>query len=76
VNKLVILPIDAPKIEEIESAIIIVRGVTMLINAPTRKPMKRREYIQKIEDGMTRIWMTIMWRIGLLKMEVMIESLS
>jgi hypothetical protein len=70
------LPIDAPKIEEIESAIIVVRGVTMLINAPTRKPKKRREYIQKIEDGMTRIWMTILWRIGLLKMEVMIESLS
>jgi hypothetical protein len=64
------------KSEETESAIIVVRGVTMLINAPTRKPKKRREYIQKIEDGMTRIWMTIMWRIGLLKMEVMIESLS
>jgi hypothetical protein len=27
------------------------RGVTMLINAPTRKPKKRSEYIQKIEDG-------------------------
>jgi hypothetical protein len=40
-----------PKTEEIESAIIVVRGVTMLINAPTRKPRKRREYIQKIEDG-------------------------
>jgi hypothetical protein len=48
---LVILPIDAPKTEEIESAIIVVRGVTMLINALTRKPRKRREYIQKIEDG-------------------------
>jgi hypothetical protein len=39
------------KFEETESAIIVVRGVTMLINAPTRKPKKRREYIQKIEDG-------------------------
>jgi hypothetical protein len=28
-----------------------VRGVIKLINAPTRKPKKRREYIQKIEDG-------------------------
>jgi hypothetical protein len=48
---LVIFPIDARKIEEIESAIIVVGGVTMLINAPTKKPKKRREYIHKIEDG-------------------------
>jgi hypothetical protein len=39
------------KSEETESAINVMRGVTMLINAPTRKPKKRREYIQKIEDG-------------------------
>jgi hypothetical protein len=50
VNNLVILPINAPKTEVIESAIIVVRGVTMLINAPTIKPKKRREYIQKIDD--------------------------
>jgi hypothetical protein len=51
VDILVILPIDALKTEEIKSAIIVVRGVTMLINAPTSKPKKRREYIQKIDDG-------------------------
>jgi hypothetical protein len=48
-DRLVILPIDAPRTKEIECAIIVVRGVTMLINAPTSKPKKRREYIQKIE---------------------------
>jgi hypothetical protein len=48
---LVILPINAPKIEEIESAIIVVRGATMLINAPTSKPKKRREYFPQIENG-------------------------
>jgi hypothetical protein len=53
-----ILPIDAPKTEEIESAITIERRVTLLINAPTllidastSKPRKRRKYIQRIEDG-------------------------
>jgi hypothetical protein len=40
-----------PKTEEIKSAIIVVRGATMLINAPTSKPKKRREYIPKIGDG-------------------------
>jgi hypothetical protein len=29
-----------------------------------------------LEMDMTRIWMTIMWRIGFPKIEVMIESLS
>jgi hypothetical protein len=45
VDMLFILPINSPKTEEIKSAIIVVRGVTMLINAPTRKLKKRREYI-------------------------------
>jgi hypothetical protein len=39
------------KSKETESAIIIVRGITIVISAPTKKPKKRREYIQKIEDG-------------------------
>jgi hypothetical protein len=39
------------KSEEIESAIIVERRVTMLVNASTSKPKKRREYIQKIEDA-------------------------
>jgi hypothetical protein len=42
---------DAPKSEEIENAIIVERRVTILINAPISKPKKRRECIQKIEDG-------------------------
>jgi hypothetical protein len=57
VDRLVIMPIDAPKFEEIESAIIMERRATMLINAPTllinaptRKPKERRECIRKIED--------------------------
>jgi hypothetical protein len=52
---LAILPIDAPKTKEIESATIVERRVTMLIDAPTLlvdastdKPMKRRK---NIEDG-------------------------
>jgi hypothetical protein len=40
-----------PKSEEIEGGIIIERRLTMLINAPISKPKKRREYIQKVEDG-------------------------
>jgi hypothetical protein len=51
VDRLVIFPMDAPKSEEIENAIIVERRVTILINAPTSKPKKRRECIQKIEDG-------------------------
>jgi hypothetical protein len=52
VERLDILPIDAPKTKEIESAIIAERRVTMPINAPTllvdastSKPRKRRKYI-------------------------------
>jgi hypothetical protein len=55
VQRLAILPIDAPKTKEIESATIVERRVTMLIDAPTLlvdastdKPMKRRK---NIEDG-------------------------
>jgi hypothetical protein len=39
------------KSKETKSVINVMRGVTMLFNAPTRKPKKRREYIQKIKDG-------------------------
>jgi hypothetical protein len=58
VERLAILPIYAPKTKEIESATIVERGVTMLINAPTlvidlssSRPRKRKKYIQKIKDG-------------------------
>jgi hypothetical protein len=58
VERLAILPIDAPKTKEIESATIVERRVTMLIDAPTliidlssSKPSKRRKCIWKIEDG-------------------------
>jgi hypothetical protein len=69
-DRLLILPINAPKTEEIESAIMIVRGVTMLINAPTNKPKKKREYIKKIEDGYdpdlddyyVEVWFTQRWK--------------
>jgi hypothetical protein len=57
VERLGILPIDVPKTMEIESAITSERRVTMLVSAPTLlvdastdKPRKRRKYIQKIED--------------------------
>jgi hypothetical protein len=58
VERLAILPIDAPKTKEIESAIIVERGVTILIDAPTlvvdlssSRPRKMRKCIRKIEDG-------------------------
>jgi hypothetical protein len=58
VERLAIFPIDAPKTKEIESATIVERMVTMIIDAPTLvvdlsslKPRKRRWYIQKIKDG-------------------------
>jgi hypothetical protein len=51
-ERLAILPIDAPKTKEIGSAITTERRVTMLIdaptlliNAPTCKQKERREYI-------------------------------
>jgi hypothetical protein len=57
VERLAILPIDDPKTKEIESAITAERRVIMPVNAPTllidastSKPRKRRKYIQKIED--------------------------
>jgi hypothetical protein len=58
VERLTILPIDAPKTKEIESATIVERKVTMLIDASTlaidlssSRPRKRRKCIRKIEDG-------------------------
>jgi hypothetical protein len=58
VERLVILPIDAPKTKEIKSATIVERRVTMLIDAPTlvvnlssSRLRKRRKCIPKIEDG-------------------------
>jgi hypothetical protein len=52
------LPIDAPKIKEIENATIVERRVSILIDALTlvvnlssSRPRKRRKCIQKIEDG-------------------------
>jgi hypothetical protein len=55
---LAILPIDAQKTKEIESAITAERRITMLIDAPTlvvdlssSRPRKRRKCIRKIEDG-------------------------
>jgi hypothetical protein len=58
VERLAIFPIDAPKTKEIESATIVERMVTMIIDAPTLvvdlsslKPRRRRWYIQKIKDG-------------------------
>jgi hypothetical protein len=55
---LAILPIDAPKTKEIESATIVERGVTILIDAPTlvvdlssSRLRKMRKCIRKIEDG-------------------------
>jgi hypothetical protein len=57
VERLAIWPIDAPKTKEIKSAINAERRVIMPINAPTllvdastSKPRKRRKYIRKIED--------------------------
>jgi hypothetical protein len=58
VERLAMLPIYAPKTKEMESATIVERGVTMLIDAPTLvidrssgRPRKRRKCIWKIEDG-------------------------
>jgi hypothetical protein len=52
------LPIDAPKIKEIENATIVERRVSILIDALTlvvnlssSRPRKRRKCIRKIEDG-------------------------
>jgi hypothetical protein len=50
VERLAILPLDAPKNTKIKSAITAHRRVIMPINATTSKPRKRRKYIQKIED--------------------------
>jgi hypothetical protein len=58
IERLAILPIDAPMTKEIESATIVERRVTMIIDAPTlvvdlssNRPRKRRKCIRKIEDG-------------------------
>jgi hypothetical protein len=48
------------KSEETESAINVMRGVTMLINAPTRKPKKKREYgyDPDLDDYYVEDWFT------------------
>jgi hypothetical protein len=40
-----------PMSEKIEGAINVERRVTIIVNAPISKPKKRRDYIQKVEDG-------------------------
>jgi hypothetical protein len=58
VERLAILPIDAPKTKEIERTTIVEKGLTMLIDAPTlvvdlssSRSSERTKCIQKIEDG-------------------------
>jgi hypothetical protein len=69
--------------EQVISATIVERGVTMLINAPTfaidlssSRPRKRRKCIQKIEDGhdpdLDRYYMAECFP----KIGVMVESLG
>jgi hypothetical protein len=58
VERLAILPIDAPEIREIKTTTIVEGRITMLIDTPTlvinlssSRPRKRRKCFQKSEDG-------------------------
>jgi hypothetical protein len=69
--------------EQIVSAIIVERGVTMLIDVPTlavnlssSRPRKRRKCIQKIEDGHDPDLDGYYMEECFPKIGVMIESLS
>jgi hypothetical protein len=78
VERLAILPIDASKTKEIECAITAERRVTMPSNGPTllvnAEPGSQGNGESTFGRLKTRIWMTVTWRTGFSKIEVMVES--
>jgi hypothetical protein len=83
VERLAILPIDAPEIREIKTTTIVEGRITMLIDTPTlvidlssSRPRKRRKCSKRVKMVMTQIWMVTILRILFPGIEVMIESLN